>query len=54
MRTYDDGYGIVGNIVKYMVLNDIMDKESAEEYRKALEKQDKDKYMQYLEYEKGK
>ena len=54
MRTYDDGYGLVGNIVKYMVLNEIMDKGSADEYRKALKKQDKNKYMQYLEYEKSK
>lgn len=54
MREYDDWYGLVGNIVKYMVLNEIMDKDSADEYRKSLKKQDKNKYMQYLEYENSK
>ena len=48
---YDEGYGLIGNITKYIMLNEIMNKEESEEYREELQKEDKEKYEQYLKYE---
>ena len=48
---YDEGYGLIGNITKYIMLNEIMSKEEADKYREELQKEDKEKYKQYLKYE---
>lgn len=46
----DGGYGLIGNIVTYTILNEIL-KESTQ-YREQLWKKDGKKYEEYLQYER--
>lgn len=49
----DGGYGLVGNISKFLILNDFMNDEQSKEYREKLKKEDSETYEQYLNFEKG-
>lgn len=49
---YDSGYGLIGNLTKIILLNDIFSEEDSKEYRKKLKKEDPKKYEQFLEFEK--
>ena len=48
----DGGYGLIGNLGKWLLLNDILSEEDAMEYRAELEKNDSERYNQYLEWER--
>lgn len=47
----DTGYGISGNLSTVLFL-EMLDSEDEEMFRAELKKQDKEKYEQFLEYEK--
>jgi hypothetical protein len=48
---YDGGYGVNGNPSHYIVLNGLLNEEQSKIFREELEKEDKRKYLEYLEYE---
>lgn len=50
---YDMGYGVVGNSATKFLLDHILTKEQAKDYREKLLKEDKKKYEEYLIYEKA-
>ncbi len=49
----DGGYGLIGNLSKWLLLNDMLSEEDALDYRAELEKNDSERYNQYLEWEKA-
>ena len=46
----DNGYGLIGNMSK-IILIDMMDEEEEMEYRKKLKSEDKKKYDEFIEFE---
>ena len=48
----DGGYGLAGNMAKYLLFHDLFSDEDSEEYRKQLKKENPTAYAEYLEYEK--
>lgn len=47
----DLGYGVAENIARYMLLHRILTPADAKEYREQLQKENKDAYDGFLEYE---
>ena len=50
---FDMGYGAVGNSATKFLMDHILDPEQEKRYRDKLEKEDKDKYDEYLQYEEA-
>lgn len=46
----DGGYGLIGNIVTYTILNEIL--KDSTQYHEQLRKKDGKKYEEYLQYER--